>query len=98
MKQKDGTSIRGEVLNVCAFIQELYSSTSGQNEASFMSNQNELPKITLQENKLPVKQMKRLKAPRLDEITTDVIRARGEQIYLQLEGLKPDTSRKKNLQ
>ena len=50
MKTKDGTatSNRGEVLNICAFYQEQYSSNLGQNEASFMSpNQNELPKITL---------------------------------------------------
>ena len=31
--------------------------------------------------------MKTLKAPGLDEITIDAIRAGGDQIYLQMEGL-----------
>ena len=91
MKKKDGTSTtnRGEVLNVCAeFYQELYSSRSNQVKENFLSpDQMDIPTITVEEIELAVKQMKKNKAPGLDEITSDIIKIGGEQIYTQLASL-----------
>ena len=77
------------MLNVCAeFYQELYSSRSNQVKENFLSpDQMDIPTITVEEIELAVKQMKKNKAPGLDEITSDIIKIGGEQIYTQLASL-----------
>lgn len=93
MKQKDGTitTDREEILTVCAeFYQDLYSSKKEQDKTDMCTkstDQTDLPNITVKEVELAVKQMKENKAPGTDDITSDIFKIGGDEIYTQLAKL-----------
>ena len=90
LSKKDGskTSNSEEILKICSdFYQELYNSQTGTHsqEAKMISTQNtEIPDITSREVEVAIKEMKKNKAPGLDEITKDILEEGGNAIITQL--------------
>jgi len=90
LRNQDGllTSNREEILEICStFYQDLYSSkTEGDlDEERVMSPENsEIPPITQEEVNEAIKQMKKNKAPGIDEITSDIIKEGGKETVTQL--------------
>ena len=86
MRRKDGTTVREEILDVCAeFYQDLYSSKQeGGKEPSIKSvDDAELPNKAIRGVEMPVTQMKDNKAPGND-LSSDIFKIGGDEINKQL--------------
>lgn len=84
------TSNREEVLKVCSdFYQDLYSSKIDTQRAErIISPENlDLPYITHREVEEALNEMKKSKAPGIDELTSDILKEGGKATVVQLAGL-----------
>ena len=95
LKHKDGTltSDRSEILDICAdFYQDLYNTTKPQSknttrDSKVCEEEEAIPPILQKEVRHAIKQMKDNKAPGIDGLTSDIIKAGGDVAVDQLTKL-----------
>ena len=102
MKKQNGekTTDRIEILEICAdFYKDLYSSKTemGEDTNRPSSDESDIPPIIHSEVQTAINQMKRNKAPGIDQLTTDIIILGGEEVIQEMVTLFNDILKEKRI-